>query len=291
MTASGDLTFVASKNLGTLGPVEGTPFTFPWRRIYSFVPLLPWTLLLLCLCLKPNRKPAAWLVWIPCLIVVAIVSSARSIPFVGSQVPIPIIWLGIALGCLWLLSYRLPVLGGMRAFVHSLGVLWLVGAISVICEAGGAITAKMAGTVFANLIGYVILATATAIALALAVRIGRRQDSVFLLAVVFSLILACLSALPPALLAIFAMATQGAMLFSIVVFGAIAGIVFSIVVMPFLLLARWVPFYGERLMAIWHPIPPESTIQTGTTIQSLPTVLSDSVLPTSNEPGPPEQNP
>lgn len=271
--------------------MEGPPFKYPWRRIYSLMPILPWVLVLFCLGLKPNRKPAAWLVWIPCLIVAVIVSSARSIPFVGSQVPVPITWLGIALGCLWLLSYRLPTLGGSRSFMRALGVLWLVGAISVICEAGGVITGKMAGTVLANLIGYVILATGTVIALALAIRVSRRQDSVLLLAVVFSLILACLCALPPALLAILAMVAQGPIVFSIVIFGAIAGILLSLALMPFLLVARWVPFYGERLMAIWHPIQPESIVQTGATVQSQATVLSDSVLPISNEPGPPEQNP
>jgi hypothetical protein len=65
LTTGGKLKIVASADLGGLGAKDGAPVEYDWA-LPGFAPLLlPWLMILGLLALKPNRRAAAWLIWLP----------------------------------------------------------------------------------------------------------------------------------------------------------------------------------------------------------------------------------
>jgi hypothetical protein len=65
LTTGGKLKIVASADLGGLGAKDGAPVEYNWM-LPGFAPLLlPWLMILGLLALKPNRRAAAWLIWLP----------------------------------------------------------------------------------------------------------------------------------------------------------------------------------------------------------------------------------
>ncbi len=72
LTAGGKLTIVASADLGGLGARDGAPVEYNWVLPGIAPLLLPWLVILGLLALKPNRRAAAWLIWLPLGCVVAL---------------------------------------------------------------------------------------------------------------------------------------------------------------------------------------------------------------------------
>ena len=104
LSACGQLSIVASSDLGGLGAKEGPPDIYNWVLPGIAPLLLPWLAILGLLALKPNRRAAAWAIWLPlgCLLVL---SQATSImpsdtDFLMDLVP-P---LAAGLAAVWLLS-------------------------------------------------------------------------------------------------------------------------------------------------------------------------------------------
>jgi hypothetical protein len=65
LTAVGKLRIVASADLGPLGARDGAPVEYNWVLPSATPQLLPWLAILALLMLKPNRRAAAWLIWLP----------------------------------------------------------------------------------------------------------------------------------------------------------------------------------------------------------------------------------
>ena len=85
LTAGGKLTIVASSDLGALGSKEGLPVTYNWV-LPSVAPLLlPWLVILGLLALKPNRRAAAWLIWLPLGCVIAFTLAPPANPAIGNK--------------------------------------------------------------------------------------------------------------------------------------------------------------------------------------------------------------
>jgi hypothetical protein len=105
LTVGGDLTVRTSSDLGGLGGGQGLPVAHAWSS-HGLAPLLPpWLVLLALFILKPNRRAAAWLIWLPLAIPIALV--AAPLPGMPSETNFltdAVVALAVALAGVWLLS-------------------------------------------------------------------------------------------------------------------------------------------------------------------------------------------
>lgn len=75
---AGDLTAVASADLGGLGAKEGPPARLNWTLANLMPRLLPWLVVLALLALPSNRTAQAWLIWVPLVAVAALEAGVRT---------------------------------------------------------------------------------------------------------------------------------------------------------------------------------------------------------------------
>ena len=107
LTASGQLAIVVSSDLGALGSKDGAPVVYNWvLPSYRRRCCCRGCAILGLLALKPNRRAAAWLIWLPlgCLFafsLVRAVTSCRTEQIFSSDV---VAALAAGLAAVWLLS-------------------------------------------------------------------------------------------------------------------------------------------------------------------------------------------
>jgi hypothetical protein len=135
----GELRIIASQDIGSLGPKEGTPVLFHWRWYYS-VPTLPiWALILLLLILpKANRQAQAWLILIPLglvLVVWRMPATLLSVPDGPTEtLGFYVASVAMAWSTVWLLGDWLAAGNRIVTFFLALGTMLAVGLLSYYCH-------------------------------------------------------------------------------------------------------------------------------------------------------------
>jgi hypothetical protein len=246
--------------LGALGAKEGLPFEYNWA-LPSMGPLLfPWLVILGLLALKPNRRAAAWWVWLPlgCVAVMEQLSLSATgfLPSGTADMFLELAGaLAFGIAAVWLLaaqlarSHRLltflcllPVLAGFTLFGFLVKQDW---------SGDGAIVALV--TVVPLAIGVLVVAAALLLT-GLACR-GRYRPLGLYLWIFLSLLALWLVILTPFFA--FAMVVSGGQLpwqefFIIVLVLTATGFA---TLFPFLVLSSASPFFRERLKALLHVRP------------------------------------
>jgi len=103
-TAAGNLSIVASADLGALGARAGAAVPYHWEMPNLAPYLLPWLVILGLLTLKPNRNPATWLVWLPVMVAYLISQLPLGLPSQGGYLLDAAGALAFGLAAAWLLS-------------------------------------------------------------------------------------------------------------------------------------------------------------------------------------------
>jgi hypothetical protein len=257
LTAVGNLSIVASADLGPLGPKAGIPVAYNWT-LPSIAPvLLPWLAILGLLALKANRKAAAWLIWLPlaCLIAFNCVGLPSGVDVLLDDVAA----LVLGLAAVWLLS---PYLRKGHRLVTSLLVLLALGAFSEL-----ALFSKLSANspgpewiALAIVLGLGVLAIA--LALLVCGWLCRRRFSPIKLYVwsILSILIVWLAVVLPIFLVqnVAGLVPWSEFLIPVIV---AVGINFG-VLLPFLILSSANTFYRERLKSLLHvqPLAPPPTL-------------------------------
>jgi hypothetical protein len=116
LTVGGKLTIVASSDLGGLGAKDGAPVEYNWALPGVAPLLLPWAVILGLLALKPNRRAAAWLIWLPLGCVEAVTLLPPMMPRGADFLLDAIAALAFGLAAVWLLSGYLARLHRLVTF-------------------------------------------------------------------------------------------------------------------------------------------------------------------------------
>ena len=265
--AFGKLTFVASRDLYGCGPCEGAPITYYWNPLWNLAVALPWLLLALLLFRPANLNRKAWAVAIPLLEIIPPLNFARwfftETEFEGISLGILALCLFAALlAVLWLLSdvfVRLRRRTALLAAVAAVAAFACAGVLSAyyvdfdrsvllpvaLCLGGGGI---------AFLISMVLTARVTR---------SRRTTRTFLLWFFLSGI-ALATAMPLCVtitraIALFAHTSASGPVWVLFLEGALisiaAGLLYALVLTPFIILALKSPLYRTRLHALLGATP------------------------------------
>jgi len=245
---------VTACDIGDAGPAEGAPVSFHWSLWWSLGSRLGWFILLPLMLLKENRRRAAWWIAVPVALETALLSYAgRWLAMLDMMMPLP--GIVMALAACWLLGDRLPRRSAWRRAGAALaiwgtacGLAWAAAAESfsgflVLLEL---LPALLAGLVFAG-----------ACALSLRRGPGIRPFAVRMLP--------WLAALMAAMALLLALVFMGAsweagmseyllpIAGAAVLWGAAAGFVIWLLLLPFLLLGARSSLYAARLKAMLSP--------------------------------------
>ncbi len=254
LTASGPLAIVASSDLGALGQKQGLPVAYNWV-LPSLAPLLlPWLLVLGLLALKPNRRAAAWWIWLPAGCLLAFTQAPVAILPAGTNFLLDIIAaLAAGLAAVWLLSnyLRRP-----NRFVSFLCVwLALVGfsALAFLSLQGGTFTIETLQVGIVLALG--VLVTAAALSLGGLICRGRYRPLALYAWLLLSLAVVWLLVATPLFAWLLRTSAVG---FGWNVFFAVLLIVAALhfaVLLPFLILSSASPFFRQRLKDLLHVKP------------------------------------
>ena len=136
LTAGGKLKIVASANLGALGAKDGLPVEYNWV-LPSVAPLLlPWLVILGLLALKPNRRAAAWLIWLPLGVVMTLTLLPPALPSGTDFFLDAIAALAFGLAAVWLLSNYLRQAHRLVTFLCVLLALAAFSALAFVARQG-----------------------------------------------------------------------------------------------------------------------------------------------------------
>ena len=136
LTVGGNLKIVASANLGGLGARDGAPVEYDWV-LPGFAPLLlPWLVTLGLLALKPNRRAAAWLIWLPLGCVAALTILPPEMPGGANFLLDAIAALAFGLAAVWLLSNYLRQSHRILTFFCVLFALAFFGGLAFVFRQG-----------------------------------------------------------------------------------------------------------------------------------------------------------
>jgi hypothetical protein len=255
LTASGNLSIVASSDLGGLGPREGLPVTYNWV-LPSLAPLLlPWLVILGLLALKPNRCAAAWWIWPPagCLAVLTQASLALFSP--GADFfPDVIAALTAGLAAVWLLSNYLRRRHRFMTFLCLLLALAGFSALAFVSQQSGSFAIEE------TLQGGIVLAAGvliSSVALSLDGLICRGRYRAVRLYGWLLLLLAVLWLGIATPLFVLQFGASGGMIGWTVFFVVVlaAAVVHFVTLLPFFILSSASPFYRERLKGLLHVKP------------------------------------
>jgi hypothetical protein len=251
LSAGGKLTIVASSDLGGLGSKDGSPVIYNWVPPSLAPALLPWLAILALLALKPNRRAAAWLIWLPLGAVMALTRALPEILPSGSDyLPDAVAALAAGLAAVWLLSNKLPRPNRFVAFLCVLPVLAGFSGLALLSRQDWNFEVEMlqAGLVLA--LG--VLASAAALSLGGLVCRGRYRP-VGLYAWLILLVAVIWPAIGAPFFLVAEMQSGGSIawgeFFAPVL--AVAAVHFA-TLLPFLILSSASPFYRERLKALLH---------------------------------------
>jgi len=262
LTADGPLAVVASYDIGALGSKDGPRVLYDWVKPGMASLLLPWLAILALLALTPNRRAAAWLIWLPLGCLIAINKAAQ--PLLPSETDFladAITALGAGLGAVWLLSNYLR---RQYRFITFLCVLLALAGFSVLAFVSQQ-TLSLSPETFEVAIALAVSVMTTAVALGFCGLICRGRYRPFGLYVWLLLLLAVIWLVMSAPIFLIQMIAQGGDFvdwseFFLPVLAA-AAVNFA-VLLPFLILSSASPFFRERLKALLHarpeppPVPP-----------------------------------
>jgi hypothetical protein len=258
----GDLSIVASQDIGPLGPREGTPVVFHWNLARNVARISPWLALAVLLGLKPNRRRGAWSVLLPIVALEGVLGVVSSTGFDGGSYMDIVNTLILALAALWLLSYRLQNVPQRSAFR---GAAVIMIAMSLIGILGPAAMAASSDAMSDGALSFLVSCLGSA-----AILIGFGGAGLFcrkqytpgrFMAWLFISLVALTSVcilLPLVFFEASIMASMedgvemGEILFGdfLLVLGAAIG--FYILLLPFALLALWNPTYRQRFYGIFR---------------------------------------
>jgi len=257
LTVGGKLKVVASADLGGLGARDGTPVEYDWV-LPGFAPLLlPWLVILGLLALKPNRRAAAWLIWLPLVFASVIISLLPAADPGGRFFVLAGSGMAYGLAAVWLLAVQLRK--GHRA-TTALWVLWAVcafGAVKVaLGQAGDAVT----GELMPQLILLGVGALVSVAALFISSWFCRRRFGAFrLLVCLLVSFLACWLVVGAPFFLV-SQVNSGWELSWLDFFGPVGAVALGIfaLLVPYVLLSAASPFFHQRLRVLLHaqPAPP-----------------------------------
>ncbi len=253
-TTAGNLTLVASSDLGALGSKDGAPV--PYAVVLpSFAPLLlPWLVILGLLALKPNRCAAAWWIWLPLGCVMAFTLAPMDFLPSGTNIFLDVVAaLAAGLAAVWLLSDYLRQPHRFVTFLFFLLALAGFSALAFVLRQGLSFTTET----FALGIVLAVSALVSAVALSLAGLICRGRYNPVKLYGWLVLLLAVIWLMIAAPFLVLQMVTSGGRVewsecFTLVL--AVTVVHFA-TLLPFLLLSSASPLYRERLKALLHVQP------------------------------------
>lgn len=137
MYVFGKLNFTARQDLGQLVSKEPQTMAYNWHLYYNFTGLLIWLVLaVLLLAPKTNRKPAAFLIIIPIIVLWLLwilLKSAMSFPSEAAvifEVPLSALFVGLAAAML--LMHALAKTNRVAAFFITVVILWFTWLISCV---------------------------------------------------------------------------------------------------------------------------------------------------------------
>ena len=261
LSAGGKLSIVASSDLGGLGSKDGSPVIYNWVPPSVAPTLLPWLAILGLLALKPNRRAAAWLIWLPLGAVMACAQALQEILPSGFDFLLDAVAaLAVGLAAVWLLS---NILRRQNRFVTFLCVLPVLAGFSGLALVSKLAWSSIEETILpAMALALGVLASAVALILCGLVCRGRYRPLGLYAWLPLWLAVAWLVIVAP----IFLLATMysgGSIawgeFFVVVAEVAVAATVHFAMLLPFLILSSASPFYRERLKALLHvkaPAPP-----------------------------------
>lgn len=165
LTAGGKLTIIASSDLGGLGAKDGAPVEYNWMLPGAAPLLWPWLVILGLLALKPNRRPAAWLIWLPLGAVMAAAAALpRFLPDGTNFLQDAFAALAFGTAAVWLLANYLRCAHRWLTFLGVLVALGVFSSLTVVFRLGWSaleVNTQPAGIVLAA----ATLANATALTL------------------------------------------------------------------------------------------------------------------------------
>lgn len=258
LTAAGQLTIVASSDLGGLGSKDGSPVAYDWVLPGVAPLLLPWLVILGLLTLKPNRCASAWLIWLPlgCVFILTL-APPTFLPSGTDFFLDAIAALAIGLAAVWLLSNYLKQQHRVLTFLCLLFALAGFSMLAAVAKQGLnllSVESLQIGVV----LGVGVLASAVALSLTgLICRKGYRPLGLYVW--LFLLLAGIWLLLAAPFFVIALVASSGGIPwneFFIPVFAVAAGN-FAIL-LPYLILSSASPFFRERLKAVLNvkPIAP-----------------------------------
>lgn len=268
LTAGGKLNIVASSNLGALGAKDGTPVEYNWV-VPSVAPLLlPWLAILGLLALKPNRRAAAWLIWLPVGCVMAFTLVPALMPSGADFFLDAIGALVFGVAAVWLLSNYLRQSHRLLTFLCVLLALAGFSGLAFVSRQGWNLLdagALQVGIVLA------VGVLASAVALSLDGWVCRRcyRPLGLYLWLFMSLAVVWLAIAAPFFL-VATVASGGSIPwaeFFIPILAVAAGN-FALL-LPFLILSSTNPFYRDRLKALLH-VKPEAPPSLGVPMPETP---------------------
>lgn len=255
LTASGELSIIASSDLGGLGSNKGSPIFYNWVLPQLAQVLLPGFALLGLLALKPNRCAAAWLIWLPlgCVLALTLVLSTF-LPRGTSFFLDVIVALALGVAAVWLLANSLRRQHRFLTFLCVLLALAGFSALAAVATQGaGLLTMEslQVGTILA------VGVLASAVALILAGLICRKRYRPLGLYLWVLLLLACfwvVTAAPFFVIAV--VSSAGRIPWSEFIISVLALAVGNFaLLLPFLILSSVNPFFRDRVKALLQVAP------------------------------------
>jgi hypothetical protein len=253
-TATGKLGIVASSSLGGLGAKDGPPVEYNWVMPSIAPQLLPWLAVLGLLALKPNRRPAAWLIWLPLGCVLLLTFAPPILP-AGTDFASDIaIALATGLAAVWLLSSHLRQWHRLLVFFYVLFVMAGFSALAIISMRGWDLLSS--NTLAAGIVlGVGVLATSLALSLDGLICRSRYRPLGLYLWMLIPLVGLWLAIATPFF--VIALVTSGGRIpwgdfFAPVL--TVAMVNFA-TLLPFLILSSASPFFRDRLKALLHVQP------------------------------------
>jgi hypothetical protein len=240
--------------LGGLGNKDGLPVAYTWVLPGIAPLLLPWLAVLALLTLKPNRRAAAWLIWLPLGCVMGLTLSPMDVLPSNAQPLLDIIpALAIGLAAVWLLSNYLK---RRRRFVTLLCILLALAGFSALSFLSAQGADFGAETVLGGiLLGVGALISVIAFTLAgLICRSRYRPVGIYLWLLVLLPGLWLVISLPFFLIA--AVSSGGRFPWSEFVVPVLSVALGNFALfLPFLILASASPFFRDRLKSLLHVKP------------------------------------
>lgn len=248
---------MVSRDIGDAGPVEGRPVHFRWALWWTLGPLLGWIVLLPLMLLRENRRPAAWWIFAPVLLVQLLLAGLDRLG-PGLDISRPGGGVAAALAALLLLAGRLPRRPAWRKAASAAAVWLFLSALALVWNGESASPARLLLDVLpAGVAGVVFLA-----AWALAARRYRRSPraAFFALRMLLWMVLFMIMALLVLALVIMGVLWSPAeweylpmILFVSSTWGGSMGLALWLILVPFLLLGFRSSVYGPRVRNMLHP--------------------------------------